>query len=92
MFDRLDKLKLLKWGKQVEFKPIMGRFKKIFSEEYEQLLESYVRDLTNRFLPLFKKEFCNLHMYKLTILNYRIVLIKKKMSKSYYVSMSRYPV
>lgn len=55
-----DKVKLLKQGTEVEFKPVMGRFKKTFSEEYEQLLEFHVKDLANRCMPLSKKEFLKL--------------------------------
>lgn len=39
-----DKVKLLRQGKEAELKPVMGRFKKTFSEEYEQLLECHVKD------------------------------------------------
>lgn len=52
-----DKVKLLRQGKEAELKPVMGRFKKTFSEEYEQLLECHVKDLANRCVPLSKKVF-----------------------------------
>lgn len=55
-----DKVKLLKEGKEAVFKPVMGRFKKTFSDEYEDLLESHIKDLADRCMPLSKKEFLKL--------------------------------
>lgn len=55
-----DKVKLLKDGKEAVLKPVMGRFKKTFSDEYEDLLESHIKDLVDRCMPLSKKEFLKL--------------------------------
>lgn len=55
-----DKLKALKRGDEVSMKPKLGRFTNTFSEQYEQVLVEHVKDLSNRCMPLMKKEFLKL--------------------------------
>ncbi|CAB3219855.1 unnamed protein product [Arctia plantaginis] len=53
----IEKIKLLKQGKEIELKPVMRRFKKTFPEEYELLLEDIATDKANDGAPMSKKEF-----------------------------------
>ncbi|XP_045457552.1 tigger transposable element-derived protein 6-like [Melitaea cinxia] len=55
-----DKTSALSRGEEVTLQPKMGRFTKTFSPEYEQVLLDHVKDLSNRCLPLMKKEFLKL--------------------------------
>ncbi|XP_037293571.1 uncharacterized protein LOC119189035 [Manduca sexta] len=41
-------------------KPKLGRFTNTFSAEYEQVLVDHIKDLSNRCMPLMKKEFLKL--------------------------------
>ncbi|KOB76398.1 hypothetical protein OBRU01_03861 [Operophtera brumata] len=55
-----DKTSLLNRGQEVSLKPKIGRFTHTFSPEYEETLVEHVKDLSNRCLPLMKKEFLKL--------------------------------
>ncbi|GBP80965.1 hypothetical protein EVAR_54128_1 [Eumeta japonica] len=55
-----DKTSLLNLGKEVSLTPKIGRFTKTFSPEYEETLVEHVTNLSNRCLPLMKKEFLKL--------------------------------
>ncbi|GBP19771.1 Pogo transposable element with KRAB domain [Eumeta japonica] len=55
-----DKTSLLNLGKEVSLTPKIGRFTKTFSPEYEETLVEHVKNLSNRCLPLMKKEFLKL--------------------------------
>lgn len=89
-----DKIKLLKQGKEVEFRPVMGRFRKTFSDEYEHLLESHIKDFADRCMPLSKNEFLK-HSYDLAEklkLPHRFNNEKKMAGKHFYVDfMKRHP-
>ncbi|KAF9411499.1 hypothetical protein HW555_009740 [Spodoptera exigua] len=55
-----DKIKALNRGEEVTMKPKLGRFTNTFSAEYEQVLVDHIKDLSNRCMPLMKKEFLKL--------------------------------
>lgn len=55
-----DKTSALNRGEEVTLQPKVGRFTNTFSPEYEQVLVDHVKDLSNRCLPLMKKEFLKL--------------------------------
>lgn len=55
-----DKVSALKRGEEVTLQPKIGRFTNTFSPEYEQVLVNHVKDLSNRCMPLAKKEFLQL--------------------------------
>ncbi|KAF2904925.1 hypothetical protein ILUMI_01250, partial [Ignelater luminosus] len=38
----------------------MGRFRKTFTAEYENVLAEHVKDLANRLMPLNKQEFLSI--------------------------------
>ena len=54
-----DKIKALNRG-EVTMQPKLGRFTNTFSAEYEQVLVDHIKDLSNRCMPLMKKEFLKL--------------------------------
>lgn len=72
-----DKLKLIKEEKEVELKPILGRITKTFSPEYENILETHIKDLADRCMPLTKKEFLKLAFDLAVTSKYLIVLMCK---------------
>jgi len=55
-----DKLALLKTGAEITLQPKIGRYTKTFQPDHEELLVNHVKDLSNRCLPLSKKEFLKL--------------------------------
>lgn len=55
-----DKTLAIKRGTEISLQPKLGRFTNTFSSEYEQVLVDHVKDLSNRCLPLMKKEFLKL--------------------------------
>ncbi|XP_011858337.1 PREDICTED: uncharacterized protein LOC105555900 [Vollenhovia emeryi] len=55
-----DKIRCLKSGEEISLQPKIGRFTKTFPPEYEEQLVNHVKDLSNRCLPLMKKEFLKL--------------------------------
>ncbi|CAG9562814.1 unnamed protein product [Danaus chrysippus] len=55
-----DKIKALNRGEEVTMKPKLGKFTSTFSAEYEQVLVDHIKDLSNRCMPLMKKEFLKL--------------------------------
>lgn len=56
-----DRIHHAKDGKEISFKPRMGRFKRTFSPEHEDILVEHIQDLANRLImPVNKKEFLNL--------------------------------
>lgn len=55
-----DKISSIKRGEEVTLIPKLGRFTNTFSPEYEQVLVNHVKDLSNRCLPLMRKEFLKL--------------------------------
>ncbi|XP_026728373.1 uncharacterized protein LOC113494293 [Trichoplusia ni] len=55
-----DKIKAINRGEEVTMKPKLGRFTSTFSAEYEQVLVDHIKDLSNRCMPLMKKEFLKL--------------------------------
>lgn len=89
-----DKLKLIREGKEVELKPVLGRFTKTFSSEYENVLVSHVKDLADRCMPLTKKEFLKL-AFDLAVhlkIPHRFNVQKEAAGKHfYYEFMKRHP-
>ncbi|CAK1588229.1 unnamed protein product [Parnassius mnemosyne] len=55
-----DKIKALNRGEEVTMKLKLGRFTSTFSAEYEQVLVDHIKDLSNKCMPLMKKEFLKL--------------------------------
>lgn len=55
-----DRTKRLKAGENVVLERVPGGFKKTFSVEYEEELARHITDLSNRCMPLTKKEFLKL--------------------------------
>ncbi|KAJ8962215.1 hypothetical protein NQ318_018187 [Aromia moschata] len=89
-----DKVASLNAGKEVSFVPKMGRFSKTFSPEYEELLVNHVKDLSNRCLPLMKKEFLKLAYDLAVALNipHRFNCEKSAAGKHFYYDfMARHP-
>lgn len=55
-----DRIKALKSGQEVIFKPKLGRFESTFNENFLLQLYNYVKDLDNRLMPLTRLEFLKL--------------------------------
>ncbi|KAJ4432925.1 hypothetical protein ANN_15182 [Periplaneta americana] len=56
----IDRVSAIKGGKEITFTPALGRFKPTFIAEFEGVLLNHVKDLSDRLLPLTRKEFLNL--------------------------------
>ncbi|KAJ4442469.1 hypothetical protein ANN_04055 [Periplaneta americana] len=56
----IDRVSAVKRGKEITFTPALGRFKPTFNAEFEGVLLNHVKDLSDRLLPLTRKEFLNL--------------------------------
>ena len=52
-----DRVKAVKKGQKVILKPLLGRFQRTFTPEYERQLCQHVIDLDNRLIPLTRSEF-----------------------------------
>lgn len=55
-----DRVKALKNGQEVIFKPKLGRFESTFNENFSLQLYNHVKDLDNRLMPLTRLEFLKL--------------------------------
>ncbi|CAG9584394.1 unnamed protein product [Danaus chrysippus] len=75
-----DKIKALNRGEEVTMKPKLGKFTSTFSAEYEQVLVDHIKDLSNRCMPLMKKEFLKLAYDLAEVMKMRFLIdsIKKK--------------
>ncbi|XP_036146776.1 uncharacterized protein LOC118646934 [Monomorium pharaonis] len=89
-----DKITCLKSGEEIALQPKLGRFTKTFLPEYEEQLLNHVKDLSNRCLPLMKKEFLKL-AYDLAVelkLPHRFNTEKRTAGKHFYYDfMARHP-
>lgn len=89
-----DRLKIMKSGGECTLKPKLGRFDNTFSKEYENALADHVIDLSNRCMPLTRKEFLKL-AYQLgesLNLNHRFNKEKKSAGKHFYYDfLKRHP-
>lgn len=56
----IDHISAVKRGKEITFTHALGRFKPTFNAEFEGVLLDHVKDISDRLLPLTRKEFLNL--------------------------------
>ncbi|CAK9811097.1 hypothetical protein ANTPLA_LOCUS6844 [Anthophora plagiata] len=52
-----DKIKLLKSGKEIIFKPKLGRYEDTFDEKFPHELYNHIKKMDDRLMPLTKMEF-----------------------------------
>ncbi|KAJ4427599.1 hypothetical protein ANN_25247 [Periplaneta americana] len=90
----IDRVSAVKRGKEITFTPALGRFKPMFNAEFEGVLLDHVKDLSDRLLPLTRKEFLNLAFQLAETLKIpdQFNRDKKTAGKQfYYDSMNRHP-
>lgn len=86
-----DRVKGLKMQKEVTFEPKLGRYQPTFERKYEDILVEHVRDLSNRLMPLTKKEFLKLAFQLSESLNlpHRFNRENKTAGKDFYYSFMK---
>ncbi|KAF2889096.1 hypothetical protein ILUMI_17077, partial [Ignelater luminosus] len=64
----------------------MGRFRKTFTPEYENVLAEHVKDLANRLMPLNKQKFLSIAFQLAEILNvlHQFTKSQKSAGKHFY--------
>lgn len=89
-----DYIKKLKQGGEIKLPLKKGRFDPTFTEEYEEALITHVVDMSNRCMPLTRKEFLKLSfdLAEQSKLNHRFNMIKKSAGKHFYYDfVKRHP-
>ena len=86
-----DRVKALKSGQEVVFKPKLGRFHSTFNEHFSLQLYNHVRDLDNRLMPLTRLEFLKLafELAEHHKISHRFNTEKRMAGKDFFVALRK---